>query len=210
MYSEGFAMKRAGITLTLAVLAIGSAFGPASAADDGDMITRLMGKPPGPKKVYACFSRVYSADQLAAHPDQKATSMKVLVQMENDKETKQPGFHFTIGLIKRASKTLQTAWGDCGQVRDGKEDGPVTRLGCGVECDGGGLGIAMGEDNKSIRVSISRIRVQPKGMSPEEGGGDFTGDGDDDLQFQLDRTATADCANLLDDRKEAAALRRMK
>ncbi|MDB5535123.1 MAG: hypothetical protein JWO28_3438 [Hyphomicrobiales bacterium] len=198
-------MKRTGITLALAVLATGSIFGAAFAADDGDMVTRLMGKAPGPKKVYVCFSRVYNAEQLAAHPDQKATSMKLLVRMENDKT-----FRFTMGLIKRTSKTLLTTAGDCGQVRDGKEEGPVTRLGCGVECDGGGLGITMGDDNRSIRVSISRIRVSPKGMSAEEGGGDFTGDGDDDLQFQLDRTAMADCAPILDDKKEAAALRRLK
>jgi hypothetical protein len=203
---RGFTMKRAGIALALAFFAAGPAF----AADDGDMITRLMGKAPGPKKVYVCFSRVYNAEQLAAHPDQKATSMKLLVRMENDKETRQPTFRFTMGLIKRASKTLLTTSGDCGQVRDGKEEGPVTRLGCGVECDGGGLGIAMGEDNHSISVSISRIRVSPKGVSAEEGGGDFTGDGDDDLVFQLDRTAAADCASILDDKKEAAALRRMK
>jgi hypothetical protein len=204
-------MKRAGITLALAFFATGSvlgaALGPAFAADDGDMIVRLMGKAPG-SKTYACFSRVYDAAHLAAHPVQKATSMKVLVKMENDKETRQPTFHFMMGVTKRASKTLLTTAGDCGQLRDGKEEGPVTRLGCGVECDGGGLGIAMGEDNRSIGVSIERIRVSPNGVSAEEGGGDFGGD--DDQLFRLDRTAVADCANILDDKKEAAAVRRMK
>ncbi|MDF2117498.1 hypothetical protein PY365_18100 [Roseiarcaceae bacterium H3SJ34-1] len=196
-------MKRAGIGLALALFAVGPAF----AADDGDMIVRLMGKPPGPK-TYACFSRAYDAAHLAAHPVQKATSMKVLVKMENDAETRQPTFRFVMGVTKRASKTLLTTGGDCGQVRDGKEEGPVTRLGCGVDCDGGGLGIAMGEDNRSIRVSIARIRVSPKGVSAEEAGADFGGD--DDELFRLDRTAIADCASLLEDRKEAAALRHMK
>jgi len=196
-------MKRAGLALTLAFFAVGPAF----AADDGDMIVRLMGKAPGPK-TYACFSRVYDAAHLAAHPAQQATSMKLLVRMENDKETRQPTFNFTMGVTKRASKTLLTTAGDCGQLRDGKDEGPVTRLGCGVECDGGGLGIAMGEDNRSIRVSIERIRVSPKGESAEESGADFGG-GDDDV-FRLDRTSVADCAILLEDRKDAAALRRMK
>lgn len=204
-------MKCAGITLALAFFAAGSVLGaasaPAFAADNGDMIVRLMGKAPG-SKTYACFSRVYDAAHLAAHPVQKATSMKVLVKMENDKETKQPTFNFVMGVTNRGSKTVMTTAGDCGQVRDGKDEGPVTRLGCGVECDGGGLGIAMGEGNRSIRVSIERIRVSPKGVSAEEGGEDFGG-GDDDM-FRLDRTSVADCATLLEDRKEASAVRRLK
>jgi hypothetical protein len=201
-------MKRAGISLALAFFAAGTALGPAFAADNADMITRLMGKAPGPKTSYACFTRVYDVAHMAAHPVQKATSMKVLVTMEKDKETQEPTFSFVMGVTKRASSKLWTTGGHCGQLRDGNDEGPVTRLGCGVECDGGGIGIAMGEDNRSIRVSTEGVRVSPKGESPEESGVDFGG-GDDQL-FRLDRTAVADCAILLEDRKEAAAVRRMK
>src|ERR1700712_297085 len=53
-------------------------------AQDAAFMQRVFAAAPGKDKTYACFTRVYDAPHLAAHPKQKVSAMKLLVTSEID------------------------------------------------------------------------------------------------------------------------------
>lgn len=145
---------------------------------------------------------------MAAHPQQLTRSMKLLVTMEQDPESKQPVFTFKAHVTKRGSMQTWETSGSCGVGRDGDDEGPVVKLGCGIDCDGGGVDIALGRDDKSIRLSLDRARIMPIGQDDPEFGSDLSGP--DDKLFRLDRVAAAECATLPVGKQDRAVLRAMK
>ena len=70
--------------------------------------------------------------------------------------------------------------------------------------DGGGIDVAM-KDDKSAILRMERIRVWDR-KRPDEDASDALL-GTDDKTFRLDRADLRDCAELVTDRKELAALR---
>jgi hypothetical protein len=154
---------------------------------------------------YACFVRRYDAGHLARHPKQKVASMKLLVSAETDSEDKQLHNSFRLGFRYRHRSGDFDSSGSCHHVVFTKDGGEV-RLGCGVDCEGGGIGVALSKDNKSAIVRLASVRVWLHNKPDEEAERSLVA-GHDDGIFRLDRTDTGECAALVTDRKELAALR---
>ena len=135
--------------------------------------------------------------------------MLLLVRGEKDAEEGEVNYSFSLGVKFRAKPRRFLSAGDCGHAKIGESDGAVT-LSCGVDCDGGGLNMALAPDDKSTLVSIDEIAVWAAGQDddPEKRSG-LRG-GADDRSFRLGRAPLAQCLPLADDRKEAAAIRRGK
>lgn len=85
---------------------------------------------------------------------------------------------------------------------------PTARIAfdCGVDCDGGGISVHLANADKSVIVKLDQIRIW-KGKEFDEAAATELKGGADDRMFRLDRTKTEECASLVTDRKELAALR---
>jgi hypothetical protein len=199
--------------LAAAALALSLASGVAAAQSDelkaeekAQFDKRMFGKEPSPKaKTYACFVRRYDADHLARHPHQKVTSMKLLFTSELFEGNTELERHFRLGVTFRHKRGTYDSSGSCNHFRpeDAKDE---IRFGCGVDCDGGGISIAMGKEDKSTIVRLSRVRIWQNNKPDEEAGDELVA-GKDDAIFRLDRTELEDCRSLVTDRKELAAMR---
>ncbi len=173
------------------------------AADAFD--SRMFGTTPT-KKSYACFVRKYDSAHLAQHPKQKVSTMKLLMTAEIPSDASTFNYSFRLGVKYRNRSTNRESFGDCGHVV-AEDTGQEIRFGCGVDCDGGGLGVALAKDDKSAVVGLARVRIWKRNTAPEETAEDLVA-GDDDAKFRLDRTELRDCADLVTDRKELAELKR--
>jgi hypothetical protein len=168
---------------------------------------RMFTRPPG-KKAYACFVRRYDPDHLARHPKQKVSAMKLLVTAEipQEEEIKEKvTYSFRLGLKYRHRAGDFDSSGSCNHFVP-EDRGHEIHLGCGVDCDGGGIEVAMSKDDKSAIVQVERVRIW-QNSKPDEELSDALVGGADDKVFRLDRADTRDCAALVTDRKELAELR---
>jgi len=127
---------------------------------------RMFTKPPG-KKAYACFVRRYDPDHLARHPLQKVGAMKLLVTAEIPPEEKITNYSFRLGLKYRHRSGDFDSSGSCNHVVP-EDKGHEIRLGCGVDCDGGGIDIAMSKNDKSAMVRVERVRIWQNSKPDEE------------------------------------------
>ena len=171
---------------------------------------RMFTRPPG-KKAYACFVRRYDPDHLARHPRQKVSAMKLLVTAEipQEEEIKEKvTYSFRLGLKYRHRAGDFDSSGSCNHFVP-EDRGHEVHLGCGVDCDGGGIEVAMSKDDKSAIVQVERVRIW-QNSKPDEELSDALVGGADDKVFRLDRADTRDCAALVTDRKELAELRRKR
>jgi hypothetical protein len=167
---------------------------------------RMFTKPPG-KKAYACFVRRYDPDHLARHPLQKVGAMKLLVTAEIPPEEK-ISYSFRLGLKYRHRSGDFDSSGSCNHFVP-EDVGHEIRLGCGVDCDGGGINVAMSKDDKSAVVRTEGIRIW-QNSKPDDELSDALVGGADDKIFRLDRTDVSECASLVTDRKELAEIRRKR
>jgi hypothetical protein len=174
-----------------------------SAADAFD--SRVFGATPA-KKSYACFVRKYDSAHLALHPRQKVANMNLLMTAEIPSDASTYNYSFRLGGKYRSRSANLQSFGDCGHVV-AEDTGQEIRFGCGVDCDGGGLGVAMAKDDKSAIVGLARVRIWKRNTAPEETAEDLIA-GDDDAKFRLDRADLRECAELVTDRKELAELKR--
>jgi hypothetical protein len=212
---DQYGMKKRTLRMTLAVAAImaagtlGATPGHSEEEEGIDkaqadaLDARMFAGPLG-KKAYACFVRRYDPDHLARHPLQKVRAMKFLVSAEVP-----PGetanYSFRLGFKYRHRSGDFDASGSCNHfVTD--EEPKEMRFGCGVACDGGGINVAMSGDNKSAIVRLEQITVW-RNNKPDDDAQDSLVAGADDKIFRLDRTVTSECASLVTDRKELAAMR---
>ncbi len=172
---------------------------------------RMFTRPPG-QKAYACFVRRYDGDHLARHPRQKVNAMKLLVTAEipQDEENKDKTTHysFRLGLKYRHRSGDYDSSGSCNHFVP-EDRGNEIRLGCGVDCDGGGIDVAMSKDDKSAIVRVERVRIW-QNSKPDEELSDALVGGADDKVFRLDRADIRECASLVTDRKELAEIRRKR
>lgn len=165
---------------------------------------RMYAGEPG-NKAYACFVRRYDAEHLAHHPKQKVASMKLLISAEMDTEDKQFHNSFRLGFRYRHRSGHFDSSGSCHHAVFTK-DGTEIRLGCGVDCEGGGIGVALSKDDKSAIVRLARVRVWQNNKPDDDAELSLVAGADDGI-FRLDRTDNKECASLVTDRKELAALR---
>ena len=165
---------------------------------------RMYAGTPG-NKAYACFVRRYDAEHLARHPKQKVAAMKLLVSAEIDGEDKQLHNSFRLGFRYRQRSGDFDSSGSCHHLVFTK-DGDEIRLGCGVDCEGGGIGIALSKDDKSAMVRLASVRVWLHNQPAEDGDRTLVAGSDDGI-VRLERTDNSACAALVTDRKELAALR---
>jgi len=175
-------------------------------AQDAAFMQRVFAAAPGKDKTYACFTRVYDAPHLAAHPKQKVSAMKLLVTTEIDDETKAQRFSFRLGLKYRTRSGNFDSSGDCSHASIGEGTKGQPRIHCSVDCDGGGISFGLTPDNKSAMLYVEQVRIWRNGNVDEEASDSLVG-GADDKVFRLDRIRLDDCASLVEDRKELAAMR---
>ena len=166
---------------------------------------RMFKQPLGDKTAYACFVRRYDAEHLAQHPKQKVASMKLLVSAETYEVDNQLRNSFRLGFRYRNRSSDFDSSGSCHHALFTK-DGNEVRLGCGVDCEGGGIGVALSKDDKSAIVRLESIRVWLHDKPDEDAERSLVAGSDDGI-FRLDRTDNSECAALVTDRKELAALR---
>jgi hypothetical protein len=208
-------MKRALSTAILATATIVAALGVTTSSSRAEFDTvkeakgeefdkRLFGAPIGKKKTYACFVRRYDPAHLAQHPLQKVGAMKLLVSVEYPPEDKTYRYSFRLGVKYRGRKVAYDSAGDCGHVMN-EDTGNEMRLGCGVDCDGGGLGVTLAKDDKSATVELERIRIWQHSKDSMQ---ESLEAGDDDKAFRLERASLRECMSLVTDKKELAALKR--
>jgi len=163
-----------------------------AAAFDG----RMFGGPLG-AKTYACFVRRYDASHLAQHPKQKVSAMKLLVSAEAEDKTIDLGFRY-----RHCADSFDSS-GFCNHAVAENSGGEI-RLGCGVDCEGGGIEVAM-KDHRSALIRLERIRIWERNKVDDDVGDDLVAGADDRI---FERADLHECSELVTDRKELAALRR--
>jgi hypothetical protein len=170
-------------------------------------------------KAHACFVRRYDDAHLAAHPLQKVNVMKLLLSTEKDPDFPVFQYAFRLGVNFRDRPGDFDSSGNCGHAPTIKDpDNPdippadrVTRpadidFECDVDCDGGGVTVTLANSDNAVIVKLDRVRIW-KGNSPDAKAAGALQGGDDDKIFRLDRTSISECASLVADRKELAAMR---
>jgi hypothetical protein len=156
------------------------------------------------QKTYACFVRRYDANHLAQHPKQKVSAMKLLVTAEDPPEEKITNYSFRLGFKYRHRPGNFDSSGYCSHVV-AEESSHEIRFGCGVDCEGGGINVAM-KDDKSALIRLERIRIWERNKPDDDASNDLVAGADDKI-FRVDRAELRECAELVTDRKELAALR---
>ena len=164
---------------------------------------RMFGGPLS-QKTYACFVRRYDASHLAQHPKQKVSAMKLLVTAEQAPEDKTVNYSFRLGFKYRHRAGNFDSSGFCSHIVAENSGGEI-RLGCGVDCEGGGIGVAM-KDDRSALIRLQRIRIWERNKADDDASNDLVAGADDKI-FRVDRADLSECAELVTDRKELAALR---
>lgn len=195
------------LCLATGVAAAQSDEGEIKPAEKAQLDKRMFGREPDAKaKTYACFVRRYDADHLARHPHQKVTSMKLLFTSELIEGNTELDRNFRLGLTYRHKRGAYDSSGSCNYFRpDDRKDKDEIRFGCGVDCDGGGIDIAMKDDN-TVLVRVERVRIWQNNKVDEETSDELVA-GKDDAIFRLDRANLEECRSLVTDRKELAAMR---
>jgi len=180
---------------------------PAGAAAGDTFIARLFAGPVSPdKKTYACFTRTYDPEHLAEHPQQKVNAMKLLLTAEKVPEDQDMNYSFRLGVKYRNQSANYDSSGDCGHGSVTGQKADQATMGCGVDCDGGGIDVLLARDDKSVIVKLDRIRIW-KDKNYDEDAAEALVAGVDDKMFRLDRASLKDCESLVTDRKELAAMR---
>lgn len=213
-------MKRlSGLTLTVLAMLTASAALPGNAraeeapsneptaAQSESFTKRLFVGKITKKKSYACFVRRYDAAHLAAHPLQKVNGMKLLVTAEKDPEAEALQYSFRLGVTFRHRRGHFDSSGSCGSPMSSEVSADKLQIGCGVDCDGGGVSIEMAKTDSAVLVRLERVRIWQNNKPDEEDGLALEG-GADDRVFRLDRADLEECRALVADRQELAAMRR--
>jgi hypothetical protein len=169
-------------------------------ADTFDM--NMFTRPPG-DKASACFMRRYDAEHLARLPKQKVAAMKLLVSADIPEGEKQLVYSFHLGVKYRRRAGDFDSSGYCNHAIAEDEANEI-RFACGVDCEGGGINVALSKDGKSAIIRLERIVVWQTNKPDDDGEALLAGAAD--KIFRLDRVDAQECAALVTDRKELATL----
>ena len=165
--------------------------------------SRMFGGPV-PANGHVCFVRRYDADHLAQHPKQTVSAMKLLVEAEDAPEDKTINYEFRVGIQYRDRPGDFDSRGYCDHAI-ASESGRDVQFECNPDCDGGGMSIALSKDNKSAIVRLGHILVTDRSKPGDDKGEVLSGNADDKT-FRVNRADISECAELVADRKELAAL----
>jgi len=103
--------------------------------------------------------RHHDGGHLAQHPKRKISAMKLLVTAEDASEDKTVNFIHSVSAsnigIARAIRFQRLL-----QPRRRRKQPRRNRLGCGVDCEGGGVGVAMKDDRCADPVEAALRRVR--------------------------------------------------
>jgi hypothetical protein len=123
----------------------------------------------------------------------------------NTPEEKPTNYSFRLGVkYRRRSGNFDSSC-YCNHVI-AEDAGNEVRFGCGVDCEGGGINLALSKDSKSAIIRLERIVVWNRNK-PDDDAADALLAGADDKIFRVDRAELRECAELVTDRQELAALR---
>ena len=130
-----------------------------------------------------CYSRSYTADHLARHPDQRVTRMSLILTRGASRG--EPA-SFRIFVTVRGDREVWSASGECA-----RRGGIV----CDVECDGGGFAIGANSTTEALQIALDTPhgRISMNGC---EGGSREVEAGRDDRRFRLDRAPGRVCAGI--------------
>ncbi|MBK9081410.1 MAG: hypothetical protein IPL88_04685 [Rhizobiales bacterium] len=190
--------------LRIGALAFGCAMAAVSAAQASspEFLQRLMGAAGKDGRQAACFKRVYDAAHLKSHPQQNVQRMTLLVVVDPDAGSTNPSV--SLGVDFRRGKNFQSG-GSCGEIKDEKT-GAAQALRCGVDCDGGEIGVSL-KDDRSVRVTIpDGARLWRPGRDDDDMNSRRRFGADDKL-FRVDRTSGVDCLSLTSEAAVKALLR---
>jgi hypothetical protein len=209
------------------LIAAASALAPTAArADDqkldADFAKRMFAGSVANPKAYACFARHYDTEHLAQHPLQKVSVMKLLISTENDPDFPNFQYAFRLGVSFRDRPGNFDSSGNCGHAPNIKDpdnsdippENRVTKpagidFECDVDCDGGGVNVTLANNDNAIILALDHIRIWNSNAPDAEAAGALQA-GADDKVFRLDRTTLNECASLVADREELAAMRRKR
>jgi len=118
-------------------------------------------------------------------------------------EDKTINYAFRLGIKYRDRSGNFDQGGYCNDAI-AEDAGHDVRFKCGVDSEGGGITVALSKDNKSTLRVIGRIVVTDR--SKPDDAGEVLSAGADDKVFRVDRTDMSECAELVTDREEFAAL----
>lgn len=166
---------------------------PGHAEDaSGARIAALLPPTPNAK---VCYARVYDTAHLKKHPKQRVTEMVFslrYITFEED-ESGQPkedaNYHywFTLAAKLRDKPDMAFANGTCGSYGG---------IGCGVDCDGGGVILEPRADG-DLLVRLDReysyVRMTAGCGEEEEEDGVFLEAGEDDKVFKLSKVPASTC-----------------
>jgi len=193
----------------LAALLAGMTIGARAedAAGAGDFAKRLFAVKSIDQKTYACFVRRYDAEHLAHHPLQKVSAMKLLLTVEKVPEDAALEYSFRVGVNFRNRPGNFDSSGDCGHAQASETKEGELEIHCSVDCDGGGVQVGLAKaSDKSVILRLDQMRIWDANKPDEEATHELRG-GADDRVFRLDRADVDQCASLVADRKELAAMR---
>jgi hypothetical protein len=122
----------------------------------------------------------------------------------NTPEEKPTNYSFRLGVkYRRRSGNFDSSC-YCNHVI-AEDAGNEVRFGCGVDCEGGGINLALSKDSKSAIIRLERIVIWNRNK-PDDDAADALLAGADDKIFRVDRAELRECAELVTDRQELAAL----
>jgi hypothetical protein len=186
-----------------ALLAALASLGTAGTARADDAVAKQIFGAVSGGKSFACFARTYEAGHLARHPQQKVTSMTLLVSAEKSDEDGELNYAFQMGLRLRGQKSgAFDTGGGCGHTRVSEGTGGLVRLECGVDCDGGGLTVEVAGQNKPVIVRLESVRISRSAKSGNQEA--YRLESADDRVFRLDRVGLRECKSLITDQEELA------
>lgn len=181
----------------LGLLFSATAFSAMAGANED--VIRIFGRDPGAGAAHACFVRHYTKAHLESHLDQNVTDMLLYVGKQEE-----PAPYYSLVMqvnFRQLKKPFQVS-GGCETNSEGKG-----ALDCGVECDGGYLGVRVKSDTSLLVDIPESVRL----FDPETTDDDPDAElpkgarfGADDKLFRLDRTDLKDCiAVIYDDELKA-------
>src|SRR5262249_14010191 len=133
----------------------------------------------------------------------RSKAMNLLGTAEPEPESKALVYSFRTSRRYRDRRGVFNSSGECG--RAGTAD--TGQFGCGVDCDGGGIKVALAKDDKSILVKVERIRIWRANAPDDDPPSQAQAARAHDRLFRLDRAGLDDCKSLVTDREELATLR---
>ncbi|MGB3338384.1 MAG: hypothetical protein WBA73_14515 [Devosia sp.] len=136
----------------------------------------------------SCWSRQYSAEHLAAHPNQLVTAMRFTIRFDEIVNDNPDFYSFRLEADLRGGQSGR-ALGYCSEFE--------RQVSCSVECDGGGVAVSHAADGKVLLDLTKHGYIR---MADSCGSGELEGfgleAGPDDKQFLLSPVTGKGCKPL--------------